>query len=231
MYEQTGKTVRFHAHYVASGLSATGLTVTVDVYDPSGTKIINNVGTTEIAGGWYRYTLADSAVTTAGTYLAVFKTAGTADVKHQSDRAEIGMTWLQNLDVATSTRGTLTAAGVWAYGTRELTNLTAIVTAIWAAASRTLTAFGFGVTVTSNSDKTGYKLASDGLDSIATSDPGGVSSMTTLPKKITALWRYFFKKTDSTPAGIHTYADNGTTVNTTMTVSDDGVTQTKNAAT
>lgn len=61
--------------------------------------------------------------------------------------------------------GGATAQEVWEYVTRSLTDKTGfapsaadVATEVWAATARTLTAFGFGVTVTTNNDKTGYTL-------------------------------------------------------------------------
>ncbi len=63
-----------------------------------------------------------------------------------------------NLDAKISTRSTLTAAQVWAAGTRTLTGFGTLVadvaTAVWTAVARTIT----GGTVTTVSDKTGYAL-------------------------------------------------------------------------
>lgn len=80
-------------------------------------------------------------------------------------------------------------------------------------------------------DKTGYSLTATGLDSITASDPGGVAS--TFPQMLVQLWRRMFKKStlDSGAGELKTYADNGTTVRTTQTVSDTGGVQTQNAAT
>lgn len=83
-------------------------------------------------------------------------------------------------------------------------------------------------TVTTNTDKTGYSLASTGLDSIAVTAPSGVA--TTFPGMVVQLWRRFFKKATKTSTQIKTYADDGTTVVTTQTVSDDGTTETQGAA-
>jgi hypothetical protein len=77
--------------------------------------------------------------------------------------------------------------------------------------------------------KTGFILASTGLDAIAVTDPGAPGSHTTLAKMVVALWRYFYKKTTLTSTQLKTYADDGTTVNGTATVSDDGTTQNKGA--
>lgn len=85
-----------------------------------------------------------------------------------------------------------------------------------------------GVTVTTNNDKTGYGLASTGLDSIATTAPAGVAS--NFREMLVAVWRRYYKKATMTSTQIKTYADDGTTVITTQTVSDDGTTQTVGAS-
>jgi hypothetical protein len=88
------------------------------------------------------------------------------------------------------------------------------------------------VTAGTVSDKTGYSLGATGLDSITASDPGGVAS--TWPQMLVAVWRLFFKKSAKAVSGltIKTYADDGTTVRTTQTYTDDGVgNEVRNAAT
>jgi hypothetical protein len=79
-------------------------------------------------------------------------------------------------------------------------------------------------------DKTGYKLASDGLDTISTTSPTGVAS--NFREMIVQLWRRFFKKSvmDRNALTLKTYADNGTTVITTQDISDDGTTSNQGAA-
>lgn len=84
------------------------------------------------------------------------------------------------------------------------------------------------VTVGTNNDKTGYKLASDGLDSISTTAPSGVAS--NFREMMVQVWRRFFRKTTKTSSQIKTYADDGTTVTTTQAISNDGTTQTQGAA-
>ncbi len=70
----------------------------------------------------------------------------------------------------------------------------------------------------SAADKTGYKLASDGLDAISVADPGSPASQTTFPKRMIALWRRFFSKVvkDNAIEEIRQYADDDTTVNSTQ---------------
>ncbi len=69
------------------------------------------------------------------------------------------------------------------------------------------------------------KLASDGLDSISTTAPSGVAS--NFREMLVQVWRRFFKKSTLTSTQLKTYADNGSDILTTQTVSDDGTTQTQ----
>ena len=69
--------------------------------------------------------------------------------------------------------------------------------------------------------KTGYILDATGLDSISMVSATGPA--TNFREMLVQIWRRFFKKVDKTPTAIITYADNGTTVITTQTISDDGV--------
>jgi hypothetical protein len=86
-----------------------------------------------------------------------------------------------------------------------------------------------GTTVGTVTDKTGYKLASDGLDSIATTAPIGAAS--NFREMLVQVWRRFFRRATRTTTEIKTFADNGTTVVTTQTISNDGVTETQGTAT
>lgn len=81
-----------------------------------------------------------------------------------------------------------------------------------------------GVTVTTNNDKTGYSLASTGLDSVSASVPNG--RPTTFPGWIMWLCRRFGNKVTATSSVLTVYKDDGTTVNTTQALSDDGTTTT-----
>jgi hypothetical protein len=89
------------------------------------------------------------------------------------------------------------------------------------------------VTVGTVADKAGYKLASDGLDSISTAAPTGLAS--NFREMQVQTWRRFFEKhaiatTGSGTADLKTYADDGSTVVTTQACTDDGTTQTTGAA-
>lgn len=89
------------------------------------------------------------------------------------------------------------------------------------AAAAALTAWG----------KTGFSLASTGLDSIATTAPAGVAS--NFREMIVQTWRRFFKKAthDSGAGEIKTFADDGTTVLTTQAATTAGDVETQGAAT
>jgi hypothetical protein len=80
-------------------------------------------------------------------------------------------------------------------------------------------------------DGTGYglKLASDGLDSIATTAPTGVAS--NFREMVVQVWRRFFRRAVRTDTTLKTYADNGTTELTTQTISTTDDTETQGTAT
>lgn len=90
----------------------------------------------------------------------------------------------------------------------------------------TVDSLSSGVTV---SDKTGFKLASDGLDAIATTAPSGPA--TTFREMVVQTWRRFFRKATKTSTAITTYADDGTTVITTQAIESVGSNEEQGAAT
>lgn len=108
--EQVGNAVTFPAFYTNNGLGATGLTVTVDVWeiqaDGTSTKIVSAGSATEVGGGAYRYVLAAGSVDEIGEYVAIFMTAGTVDQAHIASSWTIGRAGIENLDAVISSRGT-----------------------------------------------------------------------------------------------------------------------------
>lgn len=86
--------------------------------------------------------------------------------------------------------------------------------------NKSASAIGTTATVGSITDKTGYKLASDGLDSISTTAPTGVA--TNFREMVIQTWRRFFKRHvyDAGAGTITTYRDDNTTVVTTQATSD-----------
>lgn len=74
----------------------------------------------------------------------------------------------------------------------------------------------------------GVALASDGLDAIPMTAPAGVAS--NFREMMVQIWRRLFRKVTMTSTQVKTYADDGSTVLTTQSVSDDGSTQTQGGA-
>jgi hypothetical protein len=109
-YARNGQVVTLVGHFLASGVAATGLTVTCKVWELRGSNAKSpndTTGTTatvvEIGGGAYR---ADYTMTADGQPLAIFTTAGTADAKSVPASA-LG---LDHLDAAISTRNAVAPA-------------------------------------------------------------------------------------------------------------------------
>lgn len=71
MLDQLGNPEGFEAFYTVGGVAKIGLSVTVNVRDPTGVQIVTGAAATEVGDGFYTYTLAASQATTAGTYRAV----------------------------------------------------------------------------------------------------------------------------------------------------------------
>ena len=149
MIEKTSTSVKFLAFYTASKQGSTGLTVTVDVYDPSGTKIVDASAATELAGGLYTYTLAASN-SSAGEYVAIFKTTdANVDSQHVPSLWSLGRAGVENLDASVSSRSTLASGDLPSVPTAadnatavrteltELSNLDAAVSSRLAAADYT----------------------------------------------------------------------------------------------
>lgn len=119
MIEQVSTAIQFAAHFVASGVSATGLTVTVDLYRWDGTTvttIATGAACTEIGSGLYGYSLASGSTANESVYYAVFKTSGTADQQHLPAAWAIGKAGVENLDATVSSRAaasTALSSAVW----------------------------------------------------------------------------------------------------------------------
>jgi hypothetical protein len=112
MIEQVSNSVKFVAFFTANKTGTTGLTVTVDVYSPSGTQIVTAASATAIGGGLYGYTLSTNN-SSEGEYAAIFKTTdSTVDAQHIPSLWVLGRAGVENLDSSVSSRSTLTAAQV-----------------------------------------------------------------------------------------------------------------------
>jgi len=111
MIQQLSQAVSFEVFYTSSGIGKTSLTVTVDVYNAAGTKIVSDGAATEVGGGFYRYTLSGTSTGSAGNYRAVFKTSDTSvDQRHLPSLWVIGSAWVERLDAAVSSRASASAA-------------------------------------------------------------------------------------------------------------------------
>jgi hypothetical protein len=104
MLEQVSTSVKFLAFFTASKQGKTGLTVTIDIYNPSGTQIVTAGSATALGGGLYSYTLTSNN-SSEGEYAAIFKTSdSTVDAQHIPSLWVLGRAGVENLDAATSTR-------------------------------------------------------------------------------------------------------------------------------
>jgi hypothetical protein len=105
MIEQQSNSIKFLVFFVASKQGSTGLTVTVDVYNPSGTKIVNGSSASEVGGGVYSYTLSSGSVSSDGEYVAIFKTTDSdVDQQHIPALWVVGRAGIENLDASVSSR-------------------------------------------------------------------------------------------------------------------------------
>jgi hypothetical protein len=104
MLEQVSTSVKFLAFFTASKTGKTGLTVTIDIYDPSGSQIVTGGSATAIGGGLYSYTLSTNN-SAEGEYAAIFKTTdSTVDAQHIPSLWVLGRAGVENLDDAVSSR-------------------------------------------------------------------------------------------------------------------------------
>jgi hypothetical protein len=104
MLEQVSTSVKFLAFFTASKQGKTGLTVTIDIYNPSGSQIVTGASATALGGGLYSYTLS-SDNSSEGEYAAIFKTTdSTVDSQHIPSLWVLGRAGVENLDAATSSR-------------------------------------------------------------------------------------------------------------------------------
>ncbi len=171
--------------------------------DAIGASELAASATTEIATGvWDRLR---SLSATAGTFGAVseWATGGSGG----------GATAAQFWDYLSASASTANSMGKLI-----VDNLNATITSRSTYAGGAVASVTASVTVGTNQDKTGYKLAADGLDTISTTAPAGMAG--NFREMVVALWRYFYRRTvyDKVNSNIKNYADNGTTVLATRNV-------------
>ena len=164
MIEQVSTSVKFVAFYTASKQGKTGLTVTVDLYDPSGTQIVTGGNATAIGGGLYSYVLSTNN-SAEGEYAAIFKTTdSTVDSQHIPSLWVLGRAGVENLNASVSSRSTLTAAQVNAEADTALSDVgltTTITGRIDQAVSTRLASSAY--TAPANSDIAAIKSKTDNL--------------------------------------------------------------------
>lgn len=98
MIERIGRPLTFTAFFTSLKQGKTGLSVTVDVFDPTGTMVVTAASAAEIGDGLYSYVMSGTLSTVAGNYAAVFKTSdGTVDFQWVPALWTVGETWVQNL--------------------------------------------------------------------------------------------------------------------------------------
>jgi hypothetical protein len=183
MLEQVSNSVKFLAFFSASKQGKTGLTVTIDIFDPSGTQIVTGGSATAVGGGLYSYTLSSNN-SSEGEYAAIFKTTdSTVDSQHIPSLWVLGRAGVENLDAATSTRlpssSYAAAPSVSAIRTELDSNSTKLANLDASVSSRLASA---DYTAPANSDISAIKSKTDNLPS----DPADQSLLEAALAAVTA---------------------------------------------
>lgn len=210
MIERTGQSIRFPAFFSANKQGKTGLTISVTVYKPDNSVLVTGAAS-ELADGYYTFSVSGASVDQIGDYVAIFKTTDTS-VDQQVIPSEmcVGRGGLNNLDSTVSSRlasssytappsAASIASAVWANGTRTLSSFgtlaSDVATAVWANGTRTLSGFGTLIAdiwnngTRSLTDKVGFELSSTGVSAIATSVwAAGTRSLTTFGTLVSDIW-------------------------------------------
>jgi len=108
-------------------------------------------------------------------------------------------------------------------------DIAADIIALKAVADNTQTQIGVAGLGLSAIPKTGFKLSSDGLDSVSVAAPAGPAG--NFREMVVQTWRRFFKRAEKVAnTSIITYADDGTTVVTTQPISINGTNEVQGPA-
>jgi len=196
-------------------------TITTGQVKAQADQAIADVGLTSTITGRIDATVSSRSTLTA------------AQAKTQADAAlaDVGLTptVTGRIDVATSTR--LAASAYTAPSNADVTAIKAKTDLLTFTGSDVrATLDGETVTVQTVLDKTGYKLASDGLNLITTADPSGDPMAWTLPQRFSGLFLRTFGHVTLTSETLTTHGSNGSTVIAQQSVSDDSVTQVQGLA-
>jgi hypothetical protein len=156
--QSTAKNVMLKAYDSADHVApATGKTLTVTLSKDGGAFAAAGGSVTEISAGWYKVALNTTDTNTLGDLVIRATASGTDDIERIAqvvavDLADAAGLGLSRLDQTIGSRmATFTYTAPDAAAT--------VASAVWAAGTRTLSAFGFSVTADTVSDKTGYSLA------------------------------------------------------------------------
>lgn len=176
MLEQVSNSVKFLAFFTSSKQGKTGLTVTIDIYNPSGTQIVTAGSATALGGGLYAYTLSTDN-SSEGEYAAIFKTTdSTVDSQHIPSLWVLGRAGVENLDATTSSRlpssSYTTAPSVSDIRTELDSNSTKLANLDASISSRLA---GSSYTAPANSDISAIKAKTDNLPA----SPAAVSDIPT----------------------------------------------------
>lgn len=208
--------------FTESKLGKTGLTVVCNLWrvtlsSAAVSQVVTDGACTEVGGGIYFYKHASTAGA-AYYYFGTLKTATTSVDSRELPAMEItGIPFVERIDVASSTINTAVSdladqVDTWFADTTPILNKvdSTLVLDTGSVYQFTANALELGT----GADKTGYKLAADGLDLITASAPTGVAN--TFPKMLVQMWWRMFKKSqyDRLNNTIKTF--NGATVITTQ---------------
>lgn len=252
MLDQQAKPLTFLAQYIASKVGATGLTVTIDVWevqqDGTATEIVTAGSATEVGDGLYKYVLSSGSVDANAEYIGVFKTANaTVDQQHLAAVYSVGRAGVANLDSSLSGIKTDTAAILDDTGTAGVVVAAASKTgyalsaagiqAIWDALTSALTTAGsigkrladnIDVVLSTRSTVTTAQVNAEVLDVLTVdtfAEPSSVPAATsTLKDKLNWLFALARNKrtTTTTTDTVRNDADSNNIA--TSTLSDDGST-------
>jgi hypothetical protein len=211
--------IKANTHRLSSGAAYSASSITYRIYeDDTSTEIVSDTAMTEFDSetGFYLnkvQLLAATGFEAGKCYTVLVKATVDGVSGTKSDTFQIGL-------------NTGKLAGN-ALPTASSDVFDDLVTASGEGSTIALNASG-QVTVGTNNDKTDYKLASDGLDSVSTAAPSGVP--TDFREMMVMVYRRFFKKVTMTSTVLSTYADDGSTVLTEQDLSDPGSLRTTGAA-
>ncbi len=131
----------------------TGITVNYALETDTSLQTLSSPTIAEVGAGWYELTPTPALVGTAGSLILIFSASGAVTQQMllqvvAFDPYDSNALGLGRLDVAVSTRSTLTAADVWSHSVRSLTTFppypseSSIAAAVWSEPARTLTSLG-----------------------------------------------------------------------------------------